>query len=294
MPIDIQTFKRIDYQDLSSIKGKILEFLKKEKDKAFEYTEIAEAVSESPRSVNANLSLLKEEGRVLHKRPYWAHNPNYSPFTSQTNRTVSKDRFYNHSPKLLAKILDVSDKIINGGIHYSLSIREVATKYGVTKSTIIDACTRRLKLNTQQFKELVSDKKKLADFLIDRFPSYESNIRERLKLITTKEKDESGIKSYTEFQLSEKVIDSNDEVKIKMIDTCFKYGVATLSTKDRHIFPKDKHPFLLQIDGKLKRKHVASLKIAMKDFFDNHPELEEKEYIIIKVIKPLEEYKLIY
>ncbi|MBI2136716.1 hypothetical protein HYU06_06620, partial [Candidatus Woesearchaeota archaeon] len=53
---------------------------------------------------------------------------------------------------------------------------------------------------------------------------------------------------------------------------------------------------LLEIDGKLKTKHVASLKIAMKDFFDSHIELKpedgEEKYITIKIIKPFEEYKL--
>ena len=183
MSIDIQTFKKIDYLDVSNIKGKIIDFLRKGRDKAFEYTEIAEAINEGTRSVNANLSLLKEEGRVLHKRPYWAYNPNYSPLISNTNKPLAKDKFHNHSPKLLAEVLDVADNITNKNIPYSLSIREITTKYGVEKSTIIDACTRRLNLNTQQFKDLVSDKNKLADFLMDRFPSYKSVIKERLKIL---------------------------------------------------------------------------------------------------------------
>ena len=115
-----------------------------------------------------------------------------------------------------------------------------------------------------------------------------------LDYIGLKEGDEIELEIKKFFQLEEKTIDTKKDVKIKLIPTCFDYGVATLSTEDRKLFPQDKHPFLLEIDGKLKTKHVASLKIAMKDFFDRHPELEEKEYITIKVIKPFEEYQLVY
>ena len=109
-----------------------------------------------------------------------------------------------------------------------------------------------------------------------------------------KEGDEVELEIKKFFQLEEEAIDAKRDIKIKMIPTCFRYGVATLSTEDRKLFPQDNHPFLLEIDGKTKTKHVASLKIAMKDFFDRHPELEEKEYITIKVVKPFEEYKLMY
>lgn len=109
-----------------------------------------------------------------------------------------------------------------------------------------------------------------------------------------KEGDEVEFELKKVFQLEEEAIDTKKDVKIKLIPSCFRYGVATLSTEDRKSFPQDRHPFLLEIDGKLKTKHVASLKIAMKNFFDRHPELEGKKYIIIKVIKPFEEYKLCY
>ena len=109
-----------------------------------------------------------------------------------------------------------------------------------------------------------------------------------------KEGDEVEFELRKVFRLDEESIDTKKDVKIKLIPTCFNYGVATLSTEDRKLFPQDRHPFLLEIDGKLKPKHVASLKIAMKDFFDRHSELKEKKYITIKVIKPFEKYKLVY
>ena len=119
-----------------------------------------------------------------------------------------------------------------------------------------------------------------------------------LDYIGLKEDDEIELEIKKFFQLEEKTIDTKKDVKIKLIPTCFDYGVATLSTEDRKLFPQDKHPFLLEIDGKLKTKHVASLKIAMKDFFDRHrelkPEDDEEKYITIKIIKPFEEYKLVY
>ena len=119
-----------------------------------------------------------------------------------------------------------------------------------------------------------------------------------LDYIGLKEGDEVELELKKFFQLEEKTIDTKKDVKIKLIPTCFDYGVATLSTEDRKLFPQDKHPFLLEIDGKLKTKHVASLKIAMKDFFDRHrelkPEDDEEKYITIKIIKLFEEYKLVY
>lgn len=125
--------------------------------------------------------------------------------------------------------------------------------------------------------------------------AYVIGIQEQLlDYLGLKEGDEVEFEPKKVFKLAEKVTGSEGEARIKLIDTCFNYGVATLSVKDRHLFPHDHNPFLLEIDGKLERKHVASLKIAMKPFFDRHPELRGKEYITIKVVKPLEEYKLVY
>src|SRR3989338_8780323 len=109
-----------------------------------------------------------------------------------------------------------------------------------------------------------------------------------------KEGDDVEFELKKVFQLEREALDTIKDVQIKITPTCFKYGVATLGTEDRKLFPHDRHPFLMEIDGKIKTKHVASLKIAMKDFFDRHSELEEKEFITIKIVKPFEEYKLIY
>lgn len=66
--------------------------------------------------------------------------------------------------------------MINKKTPYKFAILNVATKYNVTKSTIIDNCTRRLGINTYQFKELLSNRERLIQFLIIKFPSYKEKI----------------------------------------------------------------------------------------------------------------------
>ncbi|MBI2581405.1 hypothetical protein HYV85_06425 [Candidatus Woesearchaeota archaeon] len=125
--------------------------------------------------------------------------------------------------------------------------------------------------------------------------AYVIGIQEQLlDYLGLKEGDEVEFEPKKVFKLAERVTLSEGEARIKLTSTCFNYGVATLSVNDRHLFPHDHNPFLLEIDGKLEKKHVASLKIAMKPFFDRHPELRERKHIMIKVVKPLQEYKLVY
>ena len=85
MTIDFKEFERMDTHNA---KNNIFEFLKKEKDKAFEYKELARLLNESERTVNAYLSILKNEGKVLHKQPYWTFNRNYSEESSLTSEEV--------------------------------------------------------------------------------------------------------------------------------------------------------------------------------------------------------------
>ena len=244
-------FKEFEKMNIPNAKNKIFEFLKEEKDKAFEYKELARLLNESERTVNAYLSILKNEGKILHKQPYWTYNRNYSEELPLASEEVG--------PKVVPSMFRYEGNgifvfINNPKIKLNLygSIRSVETelnKHGLTSQNIVG------------FYYLLRKKAGLLNKRI-----YET---------------QGG--TY-----------STSGIRIKMIPTCFEYGVATISSKDRHFFPRDKHPFFLEIDGKLKTKHVASSKIAMKDFFDRHSELEEKEYITINVIKPFEEYKLVY
>ncbi|MEI8348720.1 MAG: hypothetical protein WCI77_01065 [Candidatus Omnitrophota bacterium] len=109
------------------------------------------------------------------------------------------------------------------------------------------------------------------------------------------ENDEIEFEPRKPFKINEDMpILSAGSIKVKLVDTCFNWGVSTLSTKDRKYFPPDRQEFILNIDGQDEVKHVASLKIAMKSFFNQHPELKNKEYISIKIIEPYKKYKLIY
>lgn len=125
--------------------------------------------------------------------------------------------------------------------------------------------------------------------------SYKIEISPQLvEYIGLKEGDEIEFEPKKVFELTKEVLDTRKEVKIKLIATCFRYGVSTISTKDRALFPPDRHPFILEINGRDYVKHVASHKIAMKDFFDRNSELEGKEHITIEIIEPFEKYKLVY
>lgn len=89
MSIDFEEFNQLES---SNAKNKILDFLKKEKAKAFEYKELAKLVNESERTVNAYLSLLKSEGKVLHKQPYWAYNPDYSEESGNDLKEINENK----------------------------------------------------------------------------------------------------------------------------------------------------------------------------------------------------------
>lgn len=244
-------FKEFEKMNAPNAKNKIFEFLKKEKDKAFEYKELARLLNESERTVNAYLSILKNEGKVSHKQPYWTYNRNYSEELSLASEEVG--------PKVVPSMFRYEGNgifvfINNSKIKLNLygSIRSVKTElnqHGLVSQNIVG------------FYYLL---RKKAGLLNKRVYKTES------------------------------ISNSDSEARIKLIDTCFKYGPITISAKNRHLFPRDKHPFFLEIDGKLKTKHVASMKIYMKDFFDRHSELEGKEYMTIKIVKPFEEYKLTY
>lgn len=94
MPIDIKEFQKLGEHNA---KNKIFEFLEKEKDKAFEYTELARLLDESERTVNAYLSILKKEGKVLHKQPYWTYNREYS---KSSNHELNERRGHKIVPSM--------------------------------------------------------------------------------------------------------------------------------------------------------------------------------------------------
>lgn len=72
MPIDIEEFEEAERDREKSTSERVVAFLLEHDDEAFERSEIAEAIGESPNTTGTNLSRLKDRGLVRHKGPYWA------------------------------------------------------------------------------------------------------------------------------------------------------------------------------------------------------------------------------
>lgn len=73
MPIDIETFETESGFDPGETNAeRIVRFLVRNDDKAFERGEIADATGIDPDAVSAVLSQLKDRNLVRHKPPYWA------------------------------------------------------------------------------------------------------------------------------------------------------------------------------------------------------------------------------
>jgi hypothetical protein len=73
MPIDIETFERESGFDPEETNAeRIVRFLARNDDRAFERGEIGDATGIDLDAVSAVLSRLKERNLVRHKHPYWA------------------------------------------------------------------------------------------------------------------------------------------------------------------------------------------------------------------------------
>jgi hypothetical protein len=73
MPIDIETFESESGFDPEETNAeRIVRFLARNDDRAFERGEISDATGIDPDAVSAVLSRLKDRDLVRHKPPYWA------------------------------------------------------------------------------------------------------------------------------------------------------------------------------------------------------------------------------
>ena len=81
----------------------------------------------------------------------------------------------------LMQILDIVILVFERRKSYNEAIKIVASNRNVRKQTIIDKCTRRIGLNTAEFKTLLQDKNKLESFLLRIFPQDSEIIVNRLK-----------------------------------------------------------------------------------------------------------------
>ena len=79
------------------------------------------------------------------------------------------------------QVIEVATIMLKNDKSFETAVYEVVQKYGVTESTIRDACTRRLKLTTRDFISRAKYPEDLVDFLKKKFPDKEQEIESLLK-----------------------------------------------------------------------------------------------------------------
>lgn len=91
--------------------------------------------------------------------------------------------------KTLMDVLDVITIVFDERKNYNEAVKIVASDRNVTEQTIMDHCTRRISINTAEFKALLEDKEKLISFLKEKFLKDEDGkiIDERLKRANSEE-----------------------------------------------------------------------------------------------------------
>lgn len=100
-----------------------------------------------------------------------------APFVEK-KPSVKRDRYIRPSRgiKALKQILEVAELVVRKGKHYGEAVKFVASRRNIDETTVRAACTRRLSLTTNQFKELLKNEDELINFLIERFPDGEDII----------------------------------------------------------------------------------------------------------------------
>lgn len=72
MPISIDEFETHDPDDGRTNPELVVDFLARNRDKAYKAVEIAEATDVDENSIHPVLNRLEERGLVRHREPYWA------------------------------------------------------------------------------------------------------------------------------------------------------------------------------------------------------------------------------
>lgn len=72
MPINIDEFESHDPENHQTNAERVLQFLARNRDKAYRAVEIAEATQVKENSIHPVLNRLEERGLVRHREPYWA------------------------------------------------------------------------------------------------------------------------------------------------------------------------------------------------------------------------------
>jgi hypothetical protein len=66
------------------------------------------------------------------------------------------------------------------GETYRKATVEVAKEHNIDERSVADKCTRKLGLNTEQFKDTVGDRQRLLALLGQKFPAQAAEIKEYL------------------------------------------------------------------------------------------------------------------
>lgn len=102
-------------------------------------------------------------------------------FIIDTQIMIPKVKTPSRGIQTLNQILGVANLVLNHGISYNEAVKIIAKERAISESTVRDKCARRIGLDTNKFKELLKDKKKLINFLVEKFPGREEIINAELK-----------------------------------------------------------------------------------------------------------------
>lgn len=98
--------------------------------------------------------------------------------TAPTDSVVGKNT---EIPMVISHIIDVCHEV-DKGQSYLDAFKTIASKRGLTKNTICDACTRRLgKIHIDEFRGLLENKSRLIEHISFCFPDYTDYIRDELR-----------------------------------------------------------------------------------------------------------------
>ncbi|MDO9575219.1 MAG: hypothetical protein Q7J55_01675 [bacterium] len=131
------------------------------------------------RTVESKLTSLSED--ILRQHNCWNSSSIEISQTIQSFVTKVSRKTYSHGDETLNQILDVAELVFTQRKSYSEAVNIIAEKKGINLSTVRDKCTRRIKLDTHQFNELLSNRKKLIEFLMQKYPHRKDLINERLR-----------------------------------------------------------------------------------------------------------------
>lgn len=99
------------------------------------------------------------------------------------NKILKKDIIRKKSQKSIGfnQIIEVAELIVVEGKDFLEAVKLISQRRNVWEGTIRDKLTRKIGLNTEQFRTLVRNKQDFINFLVKMFPNDEAEIKERLK-----------------------------------------------------------------------------------------------------------------